>query len=176
MFYLVRHGKTDYSEKNTGIYQGFGVNLAPLSKKGIEDAKKAAAYLKAQKIELILSSPYTRAVQTAAIISRETNTDIVIETDLHEWVADTGYKYVDDETAEKRYKKYTENNGVYPDGKLKKWESRESLKRRMDTVLAKYSKYKKVAVVCHGTIIEAASGIRLKTGGVTEYYYTEQDK
>jgi len=40
----------------------------------------------------------------------------------------------------------------------------------MDTVLAKYSKYKKVAVVCHGTIIEAASGIRLKTGGVTEYH------
>ena len=43
MFYLVRHGKTDYSEKNTGIYQGFGVNLAPLSKKGIEDAKKAVS-------------------------------------------------------------------------------------------------------------------------------------
>ena len=67
MFYLVRHGKTDYSEKNTGIYQGYGVNLAPLSAKGIKDAEKAADFLKKQKIDLILSSPYTRALQTAAI-------------------------------------------------------------------------------------------------------------
>ena len=174
MFYLVRHGKTDYSEKNTGIYQGYGVNLAPLSAKGIKDAEKAADFLKKQKIDLILPSPYTRALQTAAIISRKTRADIVVETDLHEWVADINYKYVDDDTAEKRYKKYTENNGVYPDGKQKKWESRESLKNRMDKVLSKYTDYKKVAVVCHGTIIEAASGVRLKTGGVTEYSITVQ--
>ena len=175
MFYLVRHGKTDYSEKNSGIYQGFGVNLAPLSKKGIEEAEKAAAFIKEQNIDLILSSPYTRAVQTAAVISRRTKADIIIETDLHEWVADTDYKYVDDETAEKRYKKYIKSNGVYPDGKQKKWESRESLKKRMDRVLARYTEYKKVAVVCHGTIIEAASGERLKTGGITEYFLTETD-
>ena len=40
--YLVRHGKTDYSEKNTKIYQGFGVNLAPLSASGIAQIQKAA--------------------------------------------------------------------------------------------------------------------------------------
>ena len=63
---------------------------------------------------------------------------------------------------------------VYPDGKHKKWQSRESLKNRMDKVLSKYTDYKKIAVVCHGTIIEAASGVRLKTGGVTEYSITVQ--
>lgn len=31
MFYFVRHGKADYSERDRKIYQGFGVNLAPLS-------------------------------------------------------------------------------------------------------------------------------------------------
>lgn len=36
-FYLVRHGKTDYSERNKKIYQGFGVNLSPLS---VEELKK----------------------------------------------------------------------------------------------------------------------------------------
>ena len=102
MFYLVRHGKTDYSEKNTEIYQGYGVNLAPLSAKGIKDAERAADFLKKQKIDLILSSPYTGALQTAAIISRKTRADIVVETDLHEWVADINYKYVDDDIAEKR--------------------------------------------------------------------------
>ena len=40
MFYFVRHGKTDYSEKNTKIYQGFGVNLSKLSELGISQVKK----------------------------------------------------------------------------------------------------------------------------------------
>ena len=40
MFYLVRHGKTDYSERNTKIYQGFGVNLSKLSEKGVRQVKK----------------------------------------------------------------------------------------------------------------------------------------
>lgn len=37
MFYFVRHGKTDYSERNTKIYQGFGVNLSKLSEEGKSD-------------------------------------------------------------------------------------------------------------------------------------------
>ena len=169
MFYLVRHGKTDYSETNTGIYQGFGVNLAPLSEKGREDAKRAASDPRLQGLDLILSSPYTRAVQTAAIISKETGVELLIETDLHEWVADIGYRYVDDDIARKRYKKYQKHDGVYPTGTMKRWESKDSLKRRMDGVLAKYSGYGKVAVVCHGMIIEAACGERLETGGIAEY-------
>ncbi|MBQ1310721.1 MAG: histidine phosphatase family protein [Blautia sp.] len=173
MFYLVRHGKTDYSEKDTGIYQGFGVNLAPLSEKGVEQAEKAASKLKKKKIDLIISSPYTRALQTAAIISRKTGARIIVETDLHEWVADTEYRYVDNETAEKRYESYVKHDGVYPEGKTKKWESKDSLKKRMDAVLSKYSEYENVAVVCHGTIIEAASGVRLKTGGAAGYSLTE---
>ena len=35
MFYFVRHGKTDYSQRNEKIYRGFGVQLAPLSEKGV---------------------------------------------------------------------------------------------------------------------------------------------
>ena len=36
-FYLVRHGQTDYSERNKKIYQGFGVNLSPLSSDGVKE-------------------------------------------------------------------------------------------------------------------------------------------
>ena len=35
MFYFVRHGETDYTERGTKIYQGHGTNLAPLSETGI---------------------------------------------------------------------------------------------------------------------------------------------
>ncbi len=40
MFYFVRHSDPDYSERNTKIYQGFGVNLAKLSEKGCAKSRK----------------------------------------------------------------------------------------------------------------------------------------
>ena len=95
--YLVRHGKTDYSEKNTKIYQGFGVNLAPLSASGIAQIQKTAKDPRLKKARLIVSSPYTRALQTAAILSKELGLDIAVETDLHEWIADKRYQSISEE-------------------------------------------------------------------------------
>ncbi|MFR8003891.1 MAG: histidine phosphatase family protein [Hydrogeniiclostridium sp.] len=46
MFYLIRHGRTDYRERNTKIYQGFGVNLSPLSQEGIRQIQKTVQEFK----------------------------------------------------------------------------------------------------------------------------------
>ena len=93
MFYFVRHGETDYTERGTKIYQGHGTNLAPLSETGIGQIKKAAKDIRLQEANLILCSSYTRAVQSAAILSKELGLEIRIETDLHEWVANDLYIY-----------------------------------------------------------------------------------
>ncbi len=78
MFYLIRHGKTDYSEINTKIYQGFGSNLARLSELGIRQIRETAGDPRLRGADLILASPYTRALQTAAILSRELDAEIVV--------------------------------------------------------------------------------------------------
>ena len=98
MFYFIRHGKTDYSEIYHKIYQGFGVNLAPLSESGIQEIQKTSKDRRLQGTDIILSSPYTRALQTAAILSRELDAPVAVETDLHEWLANKAYIYEDDET------------------------------------------------------------------------------
>ena len=103
MFYFVRHGAPDYSERNTKIYQGFGVNLARLSEKGVQQIKETAKDERLQGADIILSSPYTRALQTASILSKELGVDIVIETDLYEWLANKNFIYEDDGTAERFY-------------------------------------------------------------------------
>ena len=59
MFYFVRHGETDYTERGTKIYQGHGTNLAPLSETGIGQIKKAAKDNRLQEANLILCSSYT---------------------------------------------------------------------------------------------------------------------
>ena len=82
--YFIRHGQTDYSLKDQKIYQGFGVNLAPLSEEGVRQIEETAKDPRLQGAELILTSPYTRAIQTAAILSRRLDLPIAVETDLHE--------------------------------------------------------------------------------------------
>lgn len=170
MFYFVRHGKTDYSERNTKIYQGFGVNLSKLSEEGIRQIKKTAKDERLKDADIIICSPYTRAVQTASILSKELDIDIVIETDLYEWLANKNFIYEDDKTAEKAYEEYENNHGEYPDGKEMVWESALSIKERVLRVLNKYSSYKKVVIACHGMMIQATTqGKHPACGEIVEF-------
>lgn len=159
MFYLVRHGEPDYSERNTKIYQGFGANMCPLSEKGREQIENTAKDPRLKSASIILSSPYTRALQTAAILSKELGLDILVETDLHEWVANKKYIYEEDEHAMKNYDDYTKNKGIYPDGKDKDWESIEVMKNRFYNILKKYQHYDNIIIACHGTLMSAVTGL-----------------
>lgn len=158
MFYFVRHGKTDYSQKNTKIYQGWGTQLAPLSEKGIAQIEKAALDERLRGADVILTSPYTRAVQTAAILSRVTGAKIVVETDLHEWMANSAYIYDDDETAGRSFAEYVAMGGAYPAGEKRRWEDENAIRARVLPVLEKYRKYGKVIIASHGMLIKAVTG------------------
>ena len=169
MFYFVRHGKTDYSKRNTGIYQGFGVNLAPLSEKGIRQIDEAAKDPCLQGADLILCSPYTRAVQSAAILSQKLGADIIIETDLHEWIADTDYRLVSDEEEDAAYETYL-NSGGRHSSDADRWEETEALRKRILNVLRKYEAHPKVIVVGHETMIRAVTGCgHIKCGAIIEF-------
>lgn len=158
MFYFVRHGQPDYSEKGTKIYQGFGVNLAPLTEVGVSQIKETSKDVRLKDADIILSSPYTRALQTAAILSRELNVDIIVETNLHEWVGNKDYIYDEDKVAVNSFKEYEKNNGVYPQGEEKRWEDADNIRKRVRSVLEKYQGYNKVIVACHGVVIQAMTG------------------
>lgn len=73
--YFVRHGQTDCNKHDDGICY---VEDAPLNKKGKKQAKKTGQYLKKYRMkdkpfDCILTSPRTRANQTANIIADEIN-------------------------------------------------------------------------------------------------------
>ena len=170
MFYFVRHGSTDYSEINTKIYQGFGVNLLPMSDSGIAQIKQTAKDPRLSGADLILSSPYTRAVQTAAILSKATGADIVVETGLHEWIANKNYVFEPDEVAEARYGEFLQSGGVYPSGQDFLWESTEIIQKRVCGVLEKYKHLDKVIVTCHSMMMEAVTGCSTpKNGEIVEF-------
>jgi broad specificity phosphatase PhoE len=157
MFYFIRHGEPDDSQRNSGIYQGFGVNLAGLSERGIAQIQAAARDPRLSGADIILCSPYTRAVQTAAILSKELGADLKIETDLHEWLANQSYVYVNDEAAGRAHQEYLACGGTHS-SEAQEWEEMSSVRRRVLRVLERYAAYQKVLVACHGIAIQAVTG------------------
>lgn len=170
MYYLIRHGEPDYSKIGTKIYQGVGVDFSSLSKLGVCQIKKAAKDNRLKEAEIIISSPYTRALHSAAILSKELNLEIIIETDLHEWVNDKNYNCIGKNNSDISYQEFCEFNGRYPKGKDCQWENDEILKNRITGVLNKYIEYDKVIVVCHGMLIHSIFQDHwLECGEIVEY-------
>lgn len=92
-FYLIRHGQPDYTYGDTHGFIGQGHDLAPLETNKTEEVRKTAKDKRLKKAQIIISSPYTRALQTASIISKETGIDIIVEPDIREWQPDLTYQY-----------------------------------------------------------------------------------
>ena len=154
-FYFIRHGQADFSEANTKIYQERGFNMLTLSQRGIEQIEATARDARLQEAQLIITSPFGRALHSAAILSRELGLEIRVETDLHEWLSDTvDYAYLSQEEADRRYQALTENQGRHPEGTAPGWECAEQMKRRVFDVLDRYRDYQCVIVSCHGTLMQ----------------------
>ena len=172
VFYLVRHGEADYSEMMEKGFFGFGRDFAPLSRTGVEQVEKTAKDERLKSAQIIVSSPYTRALQTAAIISKETGLKICVEIDLHEWVPDKTNQYTTSEEAFALAKEFYENNGVYPEGQQLRWETLEEIRKRMQGVVEKYSGYEKVIFVGHGMAFRALNGIeQMQPAEIIEWEY-----
>jgi broad specificity phosphatase PhoE len=74
---LVRHGETEWSKSG----QHTGRTDIPLTENGVEQARRAGAYLAGRTFALALSSPLQRARETARLVG----VDPEVDEDLYEW-------------------------------------------------------------------------------------------
>ena len=166
IFYFVRHGQMDASMAGKKYYKGFAYNMMTLSEKGIRQIHETAKDSRLKNAELIITSPYGRALHSAAILSKELNIEMRVETDLHEWLADgVSYEFLSDEMAAEAYRSLTENHGHHPEGTQCSWESADQMKERVMCVLARYKNYNAVIVVCHGTLMQYVLGMEHPENG-----------
>lgn len=169
-YYFIRHGEANMAEANTKIYQNWGFNMLTLSNKGIEQIKATAKDERLKKAQIIVSSPFGRAMHSAAIISKELGLEIAVETDLHEWVANKDYNYIPDEEAIENLKEFFKNRGEKSDNFKYNYETVSDIKNRIKPVLDKYKNYDEVIVVCHGLIMECFLGLsEVANGQIVEY-------
>ena len=76
---FIRHGEPDKTEVDRRGFIGQGRDMAPLTEFGIKEAEGVSLSPLLEGSQVIVSSPYTRALQTAAIISKNTGLDIKVE-------------------------------------------------------------------------------------------------
>jgi broad specificity phosphatase PhoE len=171
-YFLVRHGEADYSELMGHHFYGFGRDLAPLSEKGMIQAEETAKDERLKTAPLIVSSPYTRALQTAQLISKNTGLNVRVELDLHEWLPDLTNQYTTSEEAFRLTEEFVNCKGVYPTGTMKQWETLNDMRKRMRRVADKYAGYEKVIFVGHGMALRTLAYIEeMKPAEIVECKY-----
>jgi len=166
VFYLIRHGEPTYQSVNDRNFIGHGLDLAPLTEVGIQQLKETSKDNRLKNCEIIVSSPYTRALQSASILSKELGIDIEVDVDLHEWIPDIiNFQH---RTSEECFS--LSRDGIHPEGEVKVWETKENMKRRINGVLEKYLKYNRVIVVCHEMVIKTIEyQEKVANGEIIEY-------
>ena len=142
---FVRHGEPDYRELEERSYTGFGMDLAPLSKEGRQQAQKLCQNPLLQSADILVSSAVTRALETAFYVSCATGLPLRVEPLLHEWqVYEAGIE--DFETARCLF---LENKGELLPNSPIQYETAAEMKSRFLESMGKYRDYQTVVVVTH---------------------------
>ncbi|MBD0785590.1 histidine phosphatase family protein [Vibrio sp. Y2-5] len=166
---FVRHGVPDYSLSDERGMSQLEKDYAPLHRDYIRELHAVAHDIQFENAEVIISSPYTRALQTAEIINRKLGLELFVEHDLREWRADLDGGYVDLQERDRRWHEYraTLKNKVEPNNVP--YESWLELRNRTESVLSRYKHYSKVIVVSHFNVFESLAGYQEQGIGCGSY-------
>ena len=155
IIYFIRHSKPDYSEfKDTDPI--FFADYAGLSKEGINIVENFDTNL-INDAEIIIASPYTRTMQTAAILSKKTRINIITDYNLHEWLPDKTFK-----SQTKDFQKYNKRYYSNPENKEDVFETESEVRKRITDCVDKYkNKYDKIIIVAHQRLIQTYTNKKL---------------
>jgi uncharacterized phosphatase len=148
-FGLFRHGQTDWNIN----FLLQGITDIPMNKTGIEQVRTAAKALNKDDWDLVLTSPLSRAKQTAQIIVETLGFDDLIQEDL---LIERSFGEAEGLSYEQWREKYSSLDEV-PGG-----ESRSMLLSRsqllLDTISSQYAG-KKILAISHGALIRTLIAI-----------------
>jgi uncharacterized phosphatase len=148
-FGLFRHGQTDWNIN----FLLQGVTDIPMNKTGFEQVKLAAKAINPEDWDVVLTSPLTRARQTAEILSEQLGFDEILEEQL---LIERSFGEAEGLSHEQWKAKYSDLD-VIPGG-----ESKSELMQRSELLLANISGSfagKRVLAISHGALIRTLIAI-----------------
>ena len=171
LVYLIRHGETNWGAMHARGARGRDFNFAELTPAGAAQVEALAGEARLRSAATILSSPYTRALQSAAILSRALDLPLEVEYDLHEWLYDRDpyAPWVADEV-ERRWQDFCASDRFTPPAERQAWESACEVRERVEAVLGRHRLHSTLVVACHVGVIFALTGkTKVGLGEVVEY-------
>lgn len=145
---FVRHGETTWNVE--GRLQG-QTNESKLTSKGIEQAEEIANKLENFNYDVIISSPYERTIETAKIINKNNEKEIILE-DL---IKERGYGVLEGEYAKSGKYNIAQMwnfKEIYKDYEVEPIDTFfERIYKFLDKII-KEKKYKKVLIVSHSGV------------------------
>ncbi|EMS13842.1 phosphoglycerate mutase [Entamoeba histolytica HM-3:IMSS] len=154
--FLCRHGfRLDYTDL-TWVPNAKYPHDPPLSSEGIQQAKDLAKRLKHENLDIIVSSPFYRATQTAKFIAEELGIKYVVEPAFGEFLSINNRKAVPDLDPTPLEEDNAMDRSFTPLGGVLSLETWDSMQERVHTSLnAITKKYHRVAIVSHRSTFQA---------------------
>lgn len=135
--YLVRHGEADYGPIRERRWPGAAADLAPLAASGSQQAMAAARQLATAGAAMIVSSPMTRALHTAALIGGHLGLIVQVDFDLREWLPDDTFSWLDHADVAAAADDFERCGGEWPAGQRRAWEPLSRVRERATAALAR---------------------------------------
>lgn len=155
----MRHAETDWRRVNERGWVGLANDFAPLTERGRRQAAEAAESAARLQPAVLLSSPMTRALETAAILGRRLGLDLRVEMDLREWLPDRRLRWSSPAQVRDAYAAMLAGETATPASGLPDWETMREVRERGLEALRPYAAREgSVLAVCHEVIIRAITG------------------
>ena len=168
---FVRHGKPDYRLADTRKMSQLEKDYSPLSRDTIPFLIEQSQHPCFKGAEIIISSPYTRALQTAEILNRQLQLELFVEHDLREWRADKLGAYISLSERDLRWSEYRKLLHAKQPMIDKPYETIQTLSKRVKNSLLPYKHHHKIVVVSHFNVLKSLIGyqqVGIECGGIIE--------
>jgi broad specificity phosphatase PhoE len=170
--YLVRHGEPDYSPVDSRGWPGMAADTAPLRPAGASQSEAVADLLSGIGATYLVSSPFTRALQSAAIIGHRLALGVRVDYDLRDWLPDSSGSWRGVADVRAAQAEFEEFNGEWPERVPRAWEPLSRIRERARAALGRHtaSTDGPVLAITHAMVIRALTGETSTAHGAHEYY------
>lgn len=167
---LLRHGESEWNRYFGTLRVDPGIADPSLTERGRAQAEAAAERLRERTIERLVTSPYTRTLETAQIIARSLGLDILVEPLVRERCAFSCDQGAAAHVLAQRWPDI-DFDGLPPRWWGSRIESHEALAARAATFaqrLAKDERWRHTAIVSHWGFIRALTGHSVGNAQIVE--------
>lgn len=167
---LVRHGEVNRTvlRAHDSVYSGARFDFVPLSDAGVRQAEQAAATLSHLRPRLIITSPYTRTLQTAAVLSQQLACPFSVDLRLHDWLpVRDGTSPITAALVQAKIREYQSWEADGPLPPTRTWETPDEMRTRLQSAIRAHQDAVPLVVVTHEAPIRAIVGsVVIATGSL----------